>query len=386
MRLAMYIQMLNKLSISVVRCFLLSGALILVSRSGLAAEQWKAELNLQTLAFDNLFLDQSKQSDVAVRPSWELGANFGEYWSVGYRGEYNHYFETTTLQSHFHEIYLFLNPVWGEEGENELVAELTLETLRNRDDYQVINYLSPTLYLKARMELSRWFAWQAGVKALYKRFYDDQSSSSPDAVDAWLDAYCTFTLPSWTTISPKIAFGQRFYAHEQSTDSITQDDQDQSLEMGVHLSQGLWPTAGLQVDYAYILALGDSGVLARKLTAEQFAYLGQEFLYSGHRASLGFKQLVGFVGMLTLFVNYETKDYAGWPLLDDTGALTGKERVDHRLIPGLSYDHEFYPDSESALVPRAGFTVDYRYIHQLSNHVWYQANSHMGGVSLRVTW
>ena len=349
-----------------------------------AATEWKSEISIQTMAFDNLFLDQSKQTDVALRPSWELAVDFGDYWASGYKGEFNHYFETTTLQSHFHQLFLYMNPVWGEESQNEFVAELTLETLRNEDTYRILNYFQPSLYLKTRMEPTPWFAWQIGAKVLYRQFYDDELDSAPHSVDGWLDAYGMFTLPSRTTITPKVAYGHRFYTQDQAAGSIA-DSQDQSLELSVHLSQGLWTTAGLQLDYAYVLAIGDSGVLQRKLTEEQFAYLGQEFLLSGHRATIGFKQLIGEGGRLSLYVTYETKDYAGWPLLDETGTATGEQRADTRLMPGASYEHEFYPP-EGSLWPVFGLIVDYRFIDQRSNLDWSEAQSHMGGLSLWVRW
>ncbi len=363
---------------------LLVGLTCVASFSLEVAAEWKSELGLQTLAFDNLFVDQSKQQDAALRPSWGLSMDFGDYWATGYKGEFNHYFETTTLQSHFHEVFLYANPVWGEEGQNEFVAELTVETLRNQDTFQILNYFQPALYLKTRLEPASWFAWQIGGKVLYRQYYDDQGDSSPDSVDGWLDAYGMFTLPSRTTISPKVAYGHRFYTHEQTAGNAA-DSQDQSLELGLHLSQGLWGSAGLQADYAYTLAIGDSGVLQRKLTEEQFAYIGQEFLFSGHRATLGFKQLIGEGGRLNIYVTYETKDYAGWPLLDETGAATGAQREDTRLIPGVSYQHEFYP-SEGSLWPVIGLIAEYRFIDQQSNLAWSEAQSHMGGLTLWVRW
>jgi len=154
------------------------------------AADFIAQLDIRTVASSNVFLDKSEEWDLVLRPSAELGVDFARYWSLGYTGELNAYTRHADLLSHFHEIYLFLNPAWGDEGENEVVVEASLQTLRNQDDYQELNLLQPALTAKLIMEPRRWLRWKLSASGAYRYFYDDKPS---DSLDAWARGEVTFT-------------------------------------------------------------------------------------------------------------------------------------------------------------------------------------------------
>lgn len=338
-----------------------------------------AQLDVHTLASSNVFLDKSEEWDLVLRPSAELGVDFARYWSAGYTGELNAYTRHADLLSHWHEVYLFLNPAWGQDGENELVLEATVQTLRNQEAYQNLNLLQPTLTAKVAMEPRSWFRWKVSATGSYRRFYDDKSS---DSMDAWARGALNFTLPTRTTFSPRVSYGYRRYLHAGRSG----DAQDQQIGLGLHTSQSLSRTAGLQLDYLYLYAVGDSGILSRKLTLDQFTYLGEEFLYSGHRVVVGFKQLVGKFSAFWLGLRFERRDYAGWPAIDSSGRLTGEDRSDWRLAPRVAFEYNWWPKNKSGCVPDVRVSLEYRLLRQWSNHDWYDTTAHVAGVSVWGSW
>ncbi len=338
-----------------------------------------ARLDVRTLASSNVFLDKSSEWDLVLRPSAELGVDFARYWSLGYTGELNAYTRHSDLLSHWHEAYLFLNPAWGPDGENELEVEASLQTLRNQEAYQDLNLLQPTLAAKLIMEPRGWFRWKLSATGAYRYFYDDKPS---DSVDAWARGELNFTLPTRTTLSPRVSYGHRRYLHSGRNG----DSQDRQIGFGLHASQSLSRKSGLQFDYRYLYAIGDSGILSRKLTLDQFTYLGEEFLYSGHRMLVGFKQLVGGSSAFWLGVRFEARDYAGWPAIDSSGRLTGENRSDWRLEPRVAYEYNWWPQNKQCCVPDVRVSLEYRLLRQWSNHDWYDTTAHVAGVSVWGSW
>jgi hypothetical protein len=338
-----------------------------------------AEIDVRTLASSNVFLDKSEEWDLVLRPSAELGMDFARFWSLGYNGELNAYTRHADLLSHWHEVYLFLNPAWGRDGENELVVEATLQTLRNQEAYRELNLLQPSLTAKMAMEPCGWFRWKLSATGSYRFFYDDKPS---DSMDAWARGELNFTLPTRTTLSPLVSYGYRRYLHAERNG----DAQDQQIGFGLHASQSLSRTAGMQLDYLYLRAAGDSGILSRKLTQDQFTYLGEEFLYSGHRAVVGFKQLVGKSSAFWLDLHFEQRDYAGWPAIDSSGRLTGEDRSDWRLEPRVAFEYNWWPKNKPCCVPDVRISLEYRLLRQWSNHDWYDTTAHVAGVSVWGSW
>jgi len=347
-----------------------------------------AEIDLRSVATSNVFLDKSAEWDLALKPSAELGYDFGRFWSIGYNGQLAAYTRHEDLLSHWHELYLFANPAWGQDGQNEVVVEATLETLRNQETYQTLNMIQPQVLVKLVMEPASWLRWQVAARGVYRWYYDDQQSSS---IDAWADARLTFTLPSRTTFTPRLSFGHRRYtgggAGKGSGSSGSADLQDQQMEAGIHVSQALWKDAGLRLDYAYLLALDDSGILERKLTDAQFSYLGEAFLCSGHRAMAGLKQMLSESTVAGADLRLIERDFAGWPAVDAQGMLRVENRRDLRLEPRVYLGYAWWPDGkDNTCVPAINVDVAYQYLRQWSNSDWYDTSAHMVSLAVWGTW
>jgi len=357
-------------------------ALLNLAASARAAEV-TAELDLQSLFLSNVFLDSSSEWDLALRPSAELGLDFAEYWSAGYAGELNAYTRHAELLSHWHQVFLYANPAWGDDAENELALELSLDTLRNEATYAALNNLRPRLLARLALAPYDWLSWRLELDVTYRWFYDDRPS---DSLDAWIAGRIGFTLPSRTTLIPRVAYGYRHYPRQDT--SVTHDVQDQQLELGLRIGQALWKAAGLQLDYLYRLAIGESGLLLRKLTLDQFSYLGESFLFSGHQARIGLKQLLGQHWKISAWLRYQQRSFAGWQVIDETDfTLLDEQREDHRLTPGLRVSFAWWPgDEASAAVPEIELALEYRYTRQWSNQGWYDTRGHVGGLSLWLGW
>jgi hypothetical protein len=352
----------------------------LVITEGLKAEGFRAEGGVNAWATDNVFLDQSREWDLVLRPSAELAVDFADIYSAGYLGELNAYTQHGELFSHWHQLFFFLNPAWGQEGEHEFILELSVETLRNQMEYSANNLVRPVLFARLSMEPKSWFRWSLATKAAWGWFYDDKPSSS---LDFWGNAEVSFTLPSRTTFSPRAAFGYRYYPEQDK--AAVDDDRDQQIEVGTHFSQALWENGGLQLDYAYIWAIGNSGLLLRKLTQAQFSYLDQGFLYSGNQAMAGFKQLLGESWTLEVAARFKEYQFAGWQVLDASGAPTGEDRHDFRLTPaiGLSYFWTSERDDQDSAGAQVQVSLEYSFTKQWSNSDWFDAYAHTVSVAVR---
>jgi hypothetical protein len=343
------------------------------------AEGFRAEGGANTSFTNNVFLDQSKEWDLVLHTPAEVGLDFANIYSAGYSVELNAYGRHTALLSHLHQLYLLANPAWGAEEEHELTVEFSVETLRNQSEYLSNNLLRPILFARLEMEPKRWLRFSLSSKLLYAWYYDDQPSSS---FDFWGYADVSFTLPSRTTLSPRISYGYRYYPKQDL--AVTLDTRDQQFELGIHSSQALWETTGLQADYIYIWALGNSGLLLRKITQDQFSYLDQGFLYSGSQAMIGIKQLLGESFTLEFTVRFKEHRFAGWKVLDASGAPTNDDRRDLQLSPalGLSYVWPAEGDEEDAAAFHLRVGLEYSFTKQWSNSDWYDASAHSFGFTI----
>ncbi len=355
-------------------------ALALLLRPGpVLAGEVVANAGLRTSAFSNVFSDESKEWDLALIPRAELGYDFARIWSTGYNGELYAYTQHAELLSHRHELYLFANPAWGAEGENEFVAEVTAETVRNQPEFAALNLVRPTLLLGVEMEPIHWFRWRLSASCSYRLFYDDRPSNS---LDAWGRGGLTFSLPGRTTLSPGVGYGFRYYPNQQR--AVTQDDSDQQIEAGLRIGQGLWEQAGLRLDYAYLHAIGDSGLLVRKSNQLQFSYLDHDFLFSGHSASLFFKQVIGSATTLEAGVSLRERRYAGW-VIQDEGRLMDEDRRDLLLTPSVYLGQVFFvggDEEQGAGGIELGFDLEYGYTRQWSNWYLYDTDGHVGSLTL----
>jgi hypothetical protein len=330
-------------------------------------------------ATDNVYLDRSKEWDLVIRPSADLDVDFAEIWSSGYSGELNVYTQHGDLLSHWHQLYLFVNPAWGAESENEFTLEASAETLRNQTQYAANNLLKPALLARLVMEPTYWFRWKMSSTIAYEWLYDDRLSSS---LDLWVNGEVSFTLPSRSTLSPRAAYGFRYYPNQER--AVTSDTQDHQTEVGIHYSQELWKSAGLQLDYAHIFVIGDSGLLLRKLTQTQFSYLDQGFLYSGNIALLGIKQLLGESWSIEVSTRLKEIVFAGWNAVDASGALTGEDRRDIRLTPaaGLSYLWSGQENEKGDAPAQVRVSAEYSFTKQWSNSDWYDTSAHVVALNL----
>jgi hypothetical protein len=334
---------------------------------------------LRMTGTSNVFLDGSEEWDVLLQPSAELGLNFAEVWTLDYRGELNVYPRHRSLLSHWHGLSLFVNPTFGSQGQHEFLVEISGSTLRNTREFSDINIVRPGLFAAVEMEPALFFRWRLDTRLSYRWFYDDRPS---DSVDSWTRARGTFTLPSRTTLSPRVGYGFRHYPLQD--EAISSDDRDQQVEAGIHASQALWPKGGLQLDYAYLHAIDDCGMISRKLTVEQFSYIDTDFLFSGHQAMLGFKQLAGEHWSFLEFIGLEERAYAGWTAVDEAGEAMDEDRYDLRLQPGALVQYAWESKQGTDGRRRFGLGIDlgYQYVRQWSNSHWYDTSAHIGTVSL----
>lgn len=343
-----------------------------------------ADLSMDTFASSNIFLDKSYEWDLALQPKLDLGVDFGDYWTVGYNGKLNYFTQHSDLLSHRHQLYLFANPQWGSTETNELVIELSLSTLQNQDEFSTLDLLQPSATAKFISEPKQWLRYKLSMSTTYRWFYDDISSTS---LDTWIHAQVVFTLPSRTTLAPRMAYGLRYYTNsvQKQASGHKDDTTDQQMEFGIHASQALWSKAGLQLDYAYVLAFDDSRILSQKFTQTQFTFLGEEFLFSGHVGMLGLKQVIGTSSFAGLTVTMQQRDYAGWPAVDSMGQLSDEPRKDTRLIPRLYVGYSWTSDQQEN-----GFSisanVDYSFMRQWSNSDWYDMDAHLVAMNIWGSW
>jgi hypothetical protein len=346
---------------------------------GVKADAFRAEGRVTSWVTDNVLLDQSQEWDLVLRPSAEIALDFAQIYSVGYSGELNAYTQHGELSSHWHQLYLLLNPAWGEEGEHEFALELSVETLRNQSEYSANNLVRPAVLARLAMEPENWFRFSLVSKVAYGWCYDDRPSN---ALDVWAIGEVSFTLPSRSTLSPRVAYGYRYYPEQDR--AVTTDDRDYQIELGTHFSQALWNNAGLQLEYGYIFALGESGLLLRKLTQEQFSYLDQGFLYSGSQAMIGVKQRLGESWTLDVAARFKEYSFAGWQVLDTTGVPTGEDRRDLRLTPaiGMSYLWTAERGEEDGTSAQVQVSLEYSFTKQWSNSDWFDASAHTVSVNV----
>lgn len=330
----------------------------------------------------NVYLNQQEEWDVTLTPKLESGLDFADFWTAGYSGQLDYYFRHDDLLSHKHGLYLYTNPTWGIEGENEFFAKLSAQSQLNSSTYSSVDYLIPAINLGVTLEPLIWFRWSLSQILSFRWFYNDQSASS---LDSWTNGSATFTAQTRSTFSPRIAFGYRYYTEPRI--DVTEDTEDQQIETGLHFSQGLWERAGLQADYAYLRAFDDSVLVLRNMSNMEFSYIGDAFLFSGHSAEIALKQIVKSNWRFGCGLRYQTKSYSGWIVIDETGRTTGQDRQDKQLSPNLWVEVVFWPQqSASRAEPEFKASIDYMYLRQWSNDAWYDTSLHMVLLNLDLSW
>jgi hypothetical protein len=347
------------------------------------AAEFDISPSIQTFYTSNVFLDRSEEWDVGIQPGLGLGVDFGEVWSFGYTGSVDIFIEHTDLLAGWNQLSLMANPAWGPEDENEFYFQLSAEALNNTSAYSDIDYISPAISLGVILEPTAWFRWKFTNREFFRLFYHDRPA---DGLDSWTGTEFTFTLPSRTTISPRFIYGMRFYTDPDRT--MKNDRFDHQLEPGVHLSQGLWETGGLQADYAYRYVIGSNALFVRNFTQTQFTYLGEDFLFSGHRVSMKFTQVLPKGFKLAAGVEYQTRDYNDWPAVDPDGRETGESRYDQRLTPSFDIEYRWSrPEGQgNSAIPDVKVAVRYSYTREWSNSYYYDTSWHLAALDFSLNW
>jgi hypothetical protein len=321
---------------------LLAVSPLFLQASPATAVEFTAGASVGSAWTDNVFVRRTPEWDLSIDASLELGLEFAGIWSVRYEGEADIFTRQTDLTSHQHRLELRAIPSFGAGDRHEADVSAWVETLRNLDPYAELNFVGGGLAARVLLEPADWVAWQARLEARYRAFYDDPEA---DAADLLVSTQARFTLPTRTTLTPRFAYGFRYNSGLKATSAGFSKRDDHQVDAGIHLSQALWESAGLQAGYQYRYLFATSAALTRKLTQSQFALLTSDFVWKGHRAYLGFKQLLPKGFFLLARVEYRQVAFPGWPATDSAGADTGEDRRDHRLAPSatLAWERDLGP-------------------------------------------
>lgn len=367
------------------RVTLLATLWLICANSPSMALEGSADLSLTLPYTSNVFMNKEKEWDISVNPGATLALDFADIWSVGYNGHAEISTRHNDLPMHRHGLFLLVDPTWGKDGQNEFYARLAFGTERYMDSYADQNHLRPALDLGIELEPIAWFRLSMENSINYTYFYEDKRSSY---LENWMRLKAQFTWQSKTSLAPRFAFGLRDYPRHGSGAKSGKGATllDKQLEAGLHLGQGLWENAGLQADYAYLHAFDTSQVVARNMARTSFSYLDNKFLYSGHTATLGLKQVFADSWTLALAMQVETRHYLGWDALNAAGKLTGEERRDLRLAPTLSLDYAWAPKAEASSVPEVKVGLGYTFTRQFSNDDWYDTDQHYAVLTLQLGW
>ena len=338
-----------------------------------------AEIGETTAFNSNVYLDDSKEWDIVITPHAALDLELGDIYGAGYAGQVAVYPRHSDLLYHTHSLYFLLNPRFGDEEQHELIVDLTLSTQKNTDDYADVNLFEPTLFLSLDLSPTDRFSWSLSETGSYRLFYDNTTS---DSITSWTRGDLTFTAPTRTTFSPRLVFGVRSYPRESGSDTT-----DHQIHAGARLSQNLTEGVGIRLDYAYIHAFDDSVLVERNLDALTFHYIGEDFLFTGHRAHTGLKVVLqnGFTADAAL--HFEQKKYNGWPVRDELGAATAKTRSDRVLSPNLFLSYHITPSEDASKgVPGLNISLGYAFVRNWSNDDWYDTSRHLVSLDLTLDW
>ena len=267
-----------------------------------------AGVDVSAVWTSNIFMNSDNEDDFIISPAVSLGADFADFLSAGYDGRLNIYTINTDLINHQHALYFLVNPAWGKWGQNEFMARVTLVTQRYRQSWSRINNFKPVAEAAITLEPVSWFRWSLYQSISYTWLYDD---TDMDYLDLYSRMSFQFTMQTRTTVTPRFAYGWRWYA-QPGLAGVVADRQDHRIEAGIHFSQGLWKNAGLQADYSWNKSFGVAALITRNMAAADFSYLDESFLFSGHQAYLGLKQIAGRDWTIQAGAGFESRAYGGW--------------------------------------------------------------------------
>lgn len=338
-----------------------------------------AEVGETTTFNSNVYLDELKEWDFIITPNAALDVELGRIYGLGYAGQVSVYPRHSDLLFHTHYIYFLLNPCFGKEEQNEFILDLSISTQKNKDEYADVNLVEPVLFMSLEMSPLNWLRWSLSETGSYRWFYDNKTA---DNITSWTRGDITLTAPTRTTFSPRLIYGMRYYLRETGTDLI-----DHQLHVGARLSQNIAEGVGLRLDYAYIHAFEESVLVVRNLDALTFHYIGEDFLFTGHKAHTGLKIVLdnGFTADASL--HFEKKRYNGWPVRDELGVATTETREDQVLSPTLLLSHHITPSKDAAAgVPGLKISLQYAFARNWSNDEWFDTNRHLVSLGLTLDW
>ena len=331
----------------------------------------------------NVFMDRSAEWDFAVQPGLDLRGDFSDFWTAQYSGTMYIYARQVDLMAGWNQVSLMANPAWGSEEQNEFFAQLSLDAMTNTSAYANIDYVSPAISLGLVLEPVAWFRWKFTNREFFRLFYNDRAA---DGLDSITGMEFMFVIPSRTTITPRFLYSMRFYTEP---DRAMEDDRfDYQIEPGVHVSQGLWESGGLQADYSYRKTIGSNALFDRNFSQTQFFYLGEDFLFSGNHVFVKFTQIIPAGFKLTVGVDFQTRAYSDWPAVDSEGGFTGENRYDQRLTPSLGLEFNWsHPGKEAkSSIPDIKINAGYFYTREWSNSYFYDTSWHVGSIYFVLTW
>jgi hypothetical protein len=347
---------------------ILTAPLCLLLLSPAAWAEVDVELQAGATGTSNLYLERDAEADLVLRPAAALEAGLSGDWVAGYEGELLYYVLNTDLLAHRHHGFLLWNPAWGEEDENEALVQLGVDTVLNTSDHSSMNLLRPRARGALALEPSRRFRVELDADVSYRRFPSDPSVSS---VDAFAGGRLVFQAPGRISLSPRAVYGVRRFTGRGTLDKL-----DQQVDAGVRVGKNLSEGLGLSLDVGYRLPIGPSGLIERKVTQDQFEFLGEDFLFGGLRGELALKR-AGEKTTVVIGGYGETRDYAGWPALDSAGVATGEDRADVRVGGRLAVTREL-GESLRLEAEAGGF-------RQMSNSYLYDATVGTAGLALVAT-
>ncbi len=338
-----------------------------------------AEIGETTTFNSNVYLDDSQEWDIVIAPQGSLDLEFKDIYAIGYAGQVSIFPRHDDLLYHTHDVYFLLNPMWGEYEEYEFILELSLGTHRNRDSYSDVNLVEPMLFTGIDMSPADWFRVALFETLSYRWFYDDTAS---DALTNWARGELTFTAPTRTAFTPRIAYGLRHYPN-----ALISNRQDHQLHAGLRLSQNIIEGLGLRIDYTYIHAFNDSVLVRRNIDAVTFHYIGEDFLFSGHQALSGLKLIMDNGFSADASIEFVYKRYLGWPVRDEVGVATLETREDRVLSPACRLSYLLSPSDDAfSATPAFEVSLQYAFIRNWSNDTWYDTNRHVGSLELTLNW
>ena len=317
----------------------------------------------------NTYLDDSKEWDVTFQPSLDLELDFGKAFALGYTGGIEIYTQHTDLFYHGHEAYFIANPTFGDGDENEVIIMPYAGTGRNTDTFKSVNLFYAGISLGLDLTPSDLVFWSNSVRSEYRLFYENTPNSS---LDTWVRSRLTLSFSTHTSISPRIAYGYRYYPDPAM---LAETPWDMQLAPGIRLAQGIGEYSGIWLDYEYLYTFNDNNLVVGEMLNAEMNFTGTDFMFSGHVLSAGGRRIFGEHWEGSLEALYLKRIYSGLQVLDDLGMPTGEGREDDRIGGQGMIKYELEAGAEGQIL--FSTSLHYQYLRQISNDAWFDTDLHV---------